>query len=446
MLVSFSFANFKSFRDETKLSLEPVIKQKDLLYSILHTHVGKEDCQGLCSSVFYGPNASGKSNVICALHVFKMIILRGNIRNKIDAPDPDAAAQRLELIPNQSFTEPHPTSFSITFCHLGHHYTYHLSFLIGTFLDTETKREILEEVLVVDGKEAFRREAEQPLSVSFSDQGTLSQKDKIVLSKASSDNLDPEELFLTGGFKSLYAAKQVAAIQDWFRQYLLVFFSSNTLASGPLLPQAPQNGPRVTRLLEPVLPKFGITGNALGYFTPKGETDAKLCSLIPSPQDPKKTCILPAETFESLGTVRFMNLFPLLSDAIKHGKTLVIDEFDASLHSFVVMNIIKIFHNDEINTNGAQLLFNTQNPLYLDGELFRRDEIKFIDRDEHTQASTLYALSDFPTTGANAVRKGEDYLKNYLIGKYGAVRHIDLSPLFTQKAQSRSDGEKGRKS
>ena len=57
------------------------------------------------------------------------------------------------------------------------------------------------------------------------------------------------------------------------------------------------------------------------------------------------------------------------------------DELDASLHPMIVMNLITVFHNDGVNTNGAQIIFNTHNPIYLDHSLLRRDEIKFVERD-----------------------------------------------------------------
>lgn len=67
---------------------------------------------------------------------------------------------------------------------------------------------------------------------------------------------------------------------------------------------------------------------------------------------------------------------------MKRGATLLVDELDASLHPMIIMSFIKIFHNDEINKNGAQLIFNTHNPIFLNKNLFRRDEIKFVEKEE----------------------------------------------------------------
>lgn len=102
------------------------------------------------------------------------------------------------------------------------------------------------------------------------------------------------------------------------------------------------------------------------------------------------------------------------------------DEFDASIHPMALMSIINIFHNDEINTKHAQLIFNTHNPIFLSTNIFRRDEIKFVERDEDNNNSVLYALSDFGTTGEKGVRKHEDYMKNYFISQYGAIKILIL--------------------
>lgn len=111
-------------------------------------------------------------------------------------------------------------------------------------------------------------------------------------------------------------------------------------------------------------------------------------------------------------------------------ETLVMDEFDASIHPMALMNIINIFHNDDINIHHAQLIFNTHNPIFLNSNLFRRDEIKFVERDESNHFSTLYSLSDFGASGDNGVRKHDDYMKHYFIGRYGAIKDIDFTQLF----------------
>ena len=43
----------------------------------------------------------------------------------------------------------------------------------------------------------------------------------------------------------------------------------------------------------------------------------------------------------------------------------------------------------------AQLIFNTHNPIFLNANIVRRDEIKFVERDDETHLSAHYSLSDF---------------------------------------------------
>ena len=122
-----------------------------------------------------------------------------------------------------------------------------------------------------------------------------------------------------------------------------------------------------------------------------------------------------------------MNEFPLVIKALVNGGTLVIDEFDGSIHPEVIMSIILAFHNDEINKHHAQLIFTTYNPIFLDASLLRRDEIKFVERNVQNN-SIHYSLSDFKT--ASGVRKGEDYMSNYFVNRYGAIKDIDFSSIL----------------
>ena len=102
------------------------------------------------------------------------------------------------------------------------------------------------------------------------------------------------------------------------------------------------------------------------------------------------------------------------------------------------MNIIKVFHNDEINRNKAQLIFNTHNPIFLNKDLFRRDEIKFVDKKDDG-ISTHYSLSDFKTYGDSRARNTSDYMKNYFISRYGAIKDVDISDLIMKSVSESGD-------
>ncbi len=424
MLLEFRTKNYKSFSEELRFSMTPAPKQKGLEYSILTSQVGTKRYKGLCSAVIYGPNASGKTNIIGAMDTLKAIVIRGNIRNA-DVSSPNYASSALELIPNCN-GDSEPTEFFIRFIDAGLLVEYSFKIDLGTFMDRDYDRRILEEKLIVNEKQIFLRndglEVNLPETIRDYINKSIRKKTPKMLEYAK-DSLSDTELFLTNGFKSIYAQKLVTAITNWFNNKFIVVYHAEDVRVVRKFVDPKANTFYVEKTLTEAAKAFGVTANALGYKPggEKNEEDSELYSIF---QDK----ILPAEVFESYGTIRFINEFPLVLYALINGGTLVVDEFDASIHPMALMNIINIFHNDNLNKHLAQLIFNTHNPIFLDASLLRRDEIKFVERDEESGESIHYALSDFRT--ADGIRKGEDYMNNYFVSRYGAIRDIDFTPLL----------------
>ena len=121
---------------------------------------------------------------------------------------------------------------------------------------------------------------------------------------------------------------------------------------------------------------------------------------------------------ESLGTNQLFILGPFLKDALENGLTVVIDEIDKSLHTFIVKYLINLFRDKERNKAGAQLIFTTHNTALLSLKTFRRDQIFFTEKDNKTGVSDLYSLDEL------SVRKTDNVEKGYLLGRYGAIPFI----------------------
>lgn len=90
--------------------------------------------------------------------------------------------------------------------------------------------------------------------------------------------------------------------------------------------------------------------------------------------------IVDSELMESRGTIHLIRLLQPFIDVLDNGGVIVLDEMDASLHFEIVVSLIRIFNNKDINKNNAQLIFNTHNPIYLDGELLRHDQIVMVEK------------------------------------------------------------------
>ena len=427
MLLQFKAENFKSFLDEMDFSMTPAPKQKDLEYSILEHKIGNKTYKGLCSAIIYGPNASGKTNIISAMDVFKEIVLKGNIRNSDELRSPNISEGKLELIPNNLNRYPKPTKFYIRFVEGELLVEYELKIDLGLFLDRNYQRKIEFESLRINDKTIYERtdrieffnlkSIEKYLITEF-------RENEDSAKAIARNNLNETELFLTNGFKMMFSSKIVSFILEWFEEKFIVIYRADAAEIKSKLDNTEGGKIFINRTTNDAAKLFGINSNALGYVVPEDGREPQLCSIFKD-----NGVAIPAKHFESYGTVRFINIFPLILKALVEGSVLVMDEFDANIHPMALMNIINIFH-DDINKKNAQLIFNTHNPIFLNANIVRRDEIKFVERDDETHLSAHYLLSDFKTSGSNGVRKADDYLKHYFLGRYGAVKDIDFYDLF----------------
>lgn len=72
---------------------------------------------------------------------------------------------------------------------------------------------------------------------------------------------------------------------------------------------------------------------------------------------------------------------------------MVVDELDAKLHPKLLRYVILLFKDSEVNKNGAQLIFSSQDVSAMRNDVFRRDEIWFAARAEG-ETSQLWSLAD----------------------------------------------------
>ncbi len=118
---------------------------------------------------------------------------------------------------------------------------------------------------------------------------------------------------------------------------------------------------------------------------------------------------------ESDGTQLLFAYGPIIWEALEKGRTVVIDELDNSLHTNLSRYLIGLFLDRSINRNGAQLIFNSHDVNLLNLDLFRRDQIYFVEKNNSTGVTDLYSLADY------SPRKAENIQKGYLQGRYGAI-------------------------
>ena len=115
---------------------------------------------------------------------------------------------------------------------------------------------------------------------------------------------------------------------------------------------------------------------------------------------------------ESDGTRRLFDLIDMLlmeEDDIVY----VVDELERSLHPKLTERFMQMF-DERHKEHKIQLIFTTHESSIMDQDLFRRDEIWFIERDAKNN-SKIYSLDCFKE------RYDKKLCKAYLDGRYGAI-------------------------
>jgi AAA15 family ATPase/GTPase len=117
---------------------------------------------------------------------------------------------------------------------------------------------------------------------------------------------------------------------------------------------------------------------------------------------------------ESSGTLRLLILLKNIFVALDQGSVAIIDELDASLHTLLSERIITLFNSKKMNPRGAQLIATTHDTNLLRGNVLRRDQIWFVEKNKNG-ATVIYPLTDIKTRNSDNIEKG------YLQGRFGAI-------------------------
>ena len=123
------------------------------------------------------------------------------------------------------------------------------------------------------------------------------------------------------------------------------------------------------------------------------------------------------ERDESTGTMAWLALGTAVLDALRNGRVLVVDELGAALHPDLSRIIVDWFEDPDVNATGAQLVFTSHDMSLMgtgSGELAKREQVWLVEKDAEG-ASELVNLGEF------ALQPKSNVPKQYLEGRFGAV-------------------------
>jgi len=379
MLIGFTVQNFRSFLEEASLSMVATADKEHRDFNVIpQSH---DDL--LKNVLIYGANAGGKSNLIHALYYMKKMVV---------SPI-DVQTEHIKTCQPFTFKEDaanQPTKFEISFVADGVVYDYGFDILRGQisreFLYKKDKRRTLVFERTASGYESIK------LTPDVADVEPLKK------------NVRGDVLFLSW---AAYANNTLAIkIVDWIANKLMIFGFNGYAPSKKEI--SPSTLPFVHKADSDILSlRQQSGGDLLSSHNVYDEQGAV-----------SKTVEVPFAQYSSDGTKRMFELSESFTKAMQDSAVIVIDELDLHLHPSLVRHLIAIVNSIEHNPNNAQLICTTHDVLLLDEDV-RRDQIWFVDKDEHS-VSKLYALSDFKD-----VRKNSDIRKRYLSGHYGAIPNLN---------------------
>jgi uncharacterized protein len=408
MLIGFRFQNFRSFLAEQSFSFST---SSDRTHE--STHLIKTGMKAVPriskAAIVFGPNASGKTNLLIALATFRDLILHSS-----GYSDSQFSERHTPFRFGPSMTQ--PTEFEIDVLLDRVRYRYAISY--------DSQRIRFERLLVYrTGKsqrwferrfdEATRKDTWAPFSPNFNGPREMWRK-----------ATRPKALFLTTAAQ--LNSEQLAPLLDWVEHRLEILFPGDMTDVNRIAMRI-QDETFKTRVLE-LLSAVDIHVDDVRF----AEQDPSRADPAPPPGAGflrrgsahrsieflhARDGLVPMwldSVFEAAGTQRLIGLFGPLLQAAENGKLLLIDEFDASLHPLVARFLIRLINDPRVSSKGAQLLLTSHNTTLMDLDILRRDEIWLVQLDDKHASNLLPLLRSSP-------RKHELIAKNYLKGRYGAV-------------------------
>ena len=442
MLIEFSVANYRSFRDKVTFSMvASSLKAKNAELNETNLFSAHGRLNLLTSAAIYGANASGKSNLIAAINFMRHFVIHSaNIRE-----EEDQAGIEVEPFRLSTETDSEPSFFEVVFVVKERRYRYGFEV---------TSERVEAEWLYVAPKaresKLFEREADtiEPGEKFRAEGGDLVERTRpsaLFLSVCAQFNGKVAREVL-GWFRSLGIATGLSDMDNWMRMFtarmlrdkdsakevaaLIVRLDlgidairvEKELIPTPTLPPIPEDAPEEFRKLEgeyikmtPAMDSYFETLNEVVDFDARErEAVRTVHRKLGNAEQADREELFDLDEHESEGTKKLFSLSGPLVDTLRRGDVLIIDELDARLHPLLTKEIVSLFNDPVRNSKHAQLVFATQDTNLLDNQLLRRDQIWFVEKDRQG-ASYLYSLAEF------RVRNDATYEKDYIHGRYGAI-------------------------
>ena len=425
MLLQFNFKNYKSFRDDTTLDLTAtkISEFNNHVISIAGERV-------LPVAAIFGANASGKSNVQEAFRYMATYVLQSLNYGGDESSSKKKKSEFFKPTPFLFDTKSKTaeSTFEVYFIDTEENgaKTYNYGFAVNSTGVCEEWLNYKSKSSRGDFKTIFYRKDDE---LDLSGIPAKSQENLRIA-------LEKETLLVSLGAR--LKISRLKYVRDWFVGNEVANFGQpiENYFLSQLIPEGFANDKEVQKKVVQYFSSFddsiiGFNVESLPTNDDNDENEHIKIDAVHKMIGSDDTTTIPL-SHESAGTLKMFALYPMLQFVLSSGGVLFIDELNARLHPLLVRTFVITFLNSEINTNHAQLVFTSHDSWQLNGNMLRRDEIWFTEKDTDG-VSTLYSLADFVDEDGTKIRKDENYERNYLLGKYGAIPSLKYFDMFKEE-------------
>lgn len=399
MILKIEFENFYSIKDRIRIDFRAANINTALARELKHNVMEWNGVPILKSVGLFGPNASGKSNILTAISFCCRMVLESHLNN-------EGAVFNFEPFKFDGMQDK-PSKFLIDFVCENVEYEYAFEL---------TKSKILAESLyhypVGRRAKVFVRKADGTYSfgngvIAKPGDVVLNTSDKnLFLSRASSMNREIGQklyrYFMNQFLLGLVNVNDMMVL-DSFNTYKRVILKALEICDTDIT----DIDVRKEQIPAPTV----VPGQA--------ELSYRLVDILrfKTVHRNRPDVMFDMDMEESSGTRKLFQILLRLLDVVKYKKGIMMDEFDMGLHTRLADFILDLIHASE----GSQLLFSSHNTNLIDVKRLRRDQIVFVNKTENgaTEVYSLYDFKDF--------RENMDAEKGYIQGRFDAVPYVDSS-------------------
>lgn len=384
MLVQFTVKNFMSFKDEVTLDMTAINSYKEHEYNLID--LGKKEKYLRVASI-YGANASGKSNLLEGVDVFRTLV-----RESLDNENPLKKCYKPFLFQKENEN----ILFEVV--------------LIIDKVEYKYGFEFNEEEIVLEWLYSKKMETNRPVVILERARETITLGASVRKCCETYTKQIPSDTLALSFLNKLKL--NITVFKDIYNGFnnIIVLNTEHYDSYNFLKHFLPDE---IKKQKETLIEYFSDIDTGIIDISLEENENIKFTTTHVGADGEHYYLDL---TEESDGTLKSLAVFIMVQTAIKYNRPILVDELNAKLHPLLMKFIIDLFN--QAKDSKAQLIYTTHDTTLMDKKFFRRDQIWFVEKDEFG-SSSLTALAEYK------IRSDASFEKDYLSGVYGGIAFMN---------------------